>query len=170
MGGASPRHSGAHTVAVRLRVMPGHFAELCLEDDGRGFSDACAPADDPRAVGVGIPGMRARVRQLGGTLRIESGHGGTVVQATVPLHTSDHWPGGNQERARDDVRRTRVLAAASRDVARRVREDSARLRAASAELQERTAANCRNLIVRQATGLPRTERDAAAPVQGATKP
>jgi signal transduction histidine kinase len=36
-------------------------------------------------VGVGIAGMRERLRQLGGRLEIISGDKGTTVKATVPL-------------------------------------------------------------------------------------
>jgi signal transduction histidine kinase len=86
------RHGGARCLRLRLRVAAGDEAELRVEDDGRGFgaTDGVgergegAPAE-LRSLGVGIPGMRARVRQLGGALRIETGAGGTRVTATVPL-------------------------------------------------------------------------------------
>ena len=60
---------------------------LDIADDGRGFE----PARDPRRVrGHGLPAMRARVRQLGGTLTVESTPGeGTVLSAAVPLDTRD---------------------------------------------------------------------------------
>jgi signal transduction histidine kinase len=35
-------------------------------------------------LGVGIPGMRIRLHQFGGTLRIRTGRTGTVVRARVP--------------------------------------------------------------------------------------
>jgi signal transduction histidine kinase len=35
--------------------------------------------------GVGIRGMRERLRQLGGTVEIESGGSGTVVTVRVPV-------------------------------------------------------------------------------------
>ena len=85
------RHSGGRTMRVGLRVMVGKMVELRIEDDGKGMRRSGAlhggwnVADAPQLMGVGIPGMRARVRQLGGVLRIESGPGGTAVVATVPL-------------------------------------------------------------------------------------
>lgn len=90
------RHGGARRMRVRLQVAAGDRVELCVEDDGHGFPmpvDAGA-ADKGRpnercSLGVGVPGMRARVRQLGGTLRIETGPAGTQVTATVPLRASD---------------------------------------------------------------------------------
>jgi hypothetical protein len=36
-------------------------------------------------VGVGIPGMIARMHQFGGTLQVHSGPNGTTVHATVPV-------------------------------------------------------------------------------------
>jgi signal transduction histidine kinase len=36
-------------------------------------------------LGVGIPGMRQRIRQLGGNLDITSSEQGTTVKVTVPL-------------------------------------------------------------------------------------
>ena len=35
--------------------------------------------------GVGIRGMRERLRQLGGSLEIESGDSGTVVNVRLPI-------------------------------------------------------------------------------------
>ena len=39
-------------------------------------------------LGVGIPGMRARIEQLGGELDIRGDAGGTVVTASIPLRSS----------------------------------------------------------------------------------
>jgi signal transduction histidine kinase len=38
-----------------------------------------------RGLGVGITGMRERVRQLGGTLEIEPANPGTLIRATFPI-------------------------------------------------------------------------------------
>lgn len=60
---------------------------LEVKDKGKGL-----PADFAEALrkgewrmGVGIAGMRERVRMLGGTLEFETGAGGTTVRATVPI-------------------------------------------------------------------------------------
>jgi two-component system NarL family sensor kinase len=84
------RHSGARRVRLGLRFVPGQVVELRVEDDGRGFSLGGPPvagqdAVDLETLGVGIPGMRLRIRQLGGALAIETGEGGTRVCAMVPL-------------------------------------------------------------------------------------
>jgi signal transduction histidine kinase len=46
-------------------------------------------------LGVGIPGMRSRVRQFGGDLSLTSGRRGTMVRASIPLQktiTATHVP------------------------------------------------------------------------------
>lgn len=56
---------------------------LDIADDGRGFD----PVEKPGGVrGHGLPAMRVRARQLGGTLTVESTPGeGTVLSASIPL-------------------------------------------------------------------------------------
>ncbi|MEU8939987.1 sensor histidine kinase [Streptomyces goshikiensis] len=76
-------HSGARTAALTLSFL-GDQVVLDVADDGHGFTeDARGSADDR---GHGLPAMRARVSQLGGTLTIESTPGeGTVLSASIPL-------------------------------------------------------------------------------------
>ena len=60
---------------------------LRVEDRGHGIAmrHTAQPEDEIQSLGVGIPGMRARVRQLGGHLEIVSDAHGTIVTATIPL-------------------------------------------------------------------------------------
>jgi signal transduction histidine kinase len=81
------QHSGSREVAVTLR---NELAEgVCMEirDDGHGFDPtSVVPAEDGQS-GIGIAGMRERLRLLGGCLKVESEPGGpTIVRATLP-----HW-------------------------------------------------------------------------------
>ncbi|MFC7307018.1 sensor histidine kinase [Streptomyces monticola] len=80
------QHSGATTAALTLTTLDDQVV-LDIADNGRGFDVATLP-DLPTGVrGHGVPASRARVRQLGGTLTIESTPGeGTVLTAAVPLH------------------------------------------------------------------------------------
>jgi two-component system sensor histidine kinase UhpB len=73
------RHSGATTIAVKLRRRDAGGVELEVTDDGRGF------AFDESEGGLGIAGMRERALLIGGELTIESrpGHG-TTVRLLVP--------------------------------------------------------------------------------------
>ncbi|MEU6619913.1 sensor histidine kinase [Streptomyces litmocidini] len=75
-------HPDAGTAALTLSHLDDQVV-LDVADDGRGFD----PAEKPEGVrGHGLPAMRARVRQLGGELTIESTPGeGTVLTAVIPL-------------------------------------------------------------------------------------
>jgi signal transduction histidine kinase len=78
-------HSGSREVAVIMRDET--FKGVCMEirDDGRGFDPArVVPAENGES-GIGLVGMRERLRLLGGQLEIESAPGGpTTVRATLP--------------------------------------------------------------------------------------
>ncbi|WP_270933308.1 sensor histidine kinase [Falsiroseomonas oryzae] len=76
------RHGRATRLTLRFRALPRGGVELRIADNGTGFA---ARQQDKAATGVGIPGMQARMRQLGGRLRIRSGSSGTHVVAEMPL-------------------------------------------------------------------------------------
>jgi PAS domain S-box-containing protein len=80
------RHSGSSTASVHL-VQHHHSVTLEISDQGHGMpaSSLRACYDSSRTPGVGIAGMRERMRQLGGQLDIESNEQGTTVIATLPL-------------------------------------------------------------------------------------
>ncbi|MGA5816934.1 sensor histidine kinase [Kitasatospora sp. NPDC094028] len=81
-------HAGASAAAITLSFL-GDQAVLDVADDGRGFDPSAAGTGGGR--GYGLPAMRARLRQLGGTLTVESTPGeGTVVSAAVPLEHLEH--------------------------------------------------------------------------------
>lgn len=82
------RHSGSASAAIRLIRENGQVV-VEVQDAGKGI----APEKNPvlrvaGRTGVGFRGMRERLRQLGGTLRIESDHTGTSVIASLPLQES----------------------------------------------------------------------------------
>lgn len=83
------RHSGASTARVRLSSNTGHFT-LEISDNGKGISRELLErfAHSGEHAGVGIAGMRARVEELGGGLRIESDTTGTTVTAELPVAPS----------------------------------------------------------------------------------
>lgn len=82
------RHSGSRTASIRLWVESGE-ARLEVTDKGRGIPAPVLRTLDGRAgggmLGVGIAGMRERLRQLGGRLEIRARHPGCSVRASVPL-------------------------------------------------------------------------------------
>ncbi len=78
------RHSGSPNASVRI-VREAHHVKLEIRDQGRGMpASADRTSASPFRAGVGIQGMRERIRQLGGQFDIQSGAGGTVVLATLP--------------------------------------------------------------------------------------
>lgn len=78
-------HAGATTAAVTLTTLDDQVV-LDIADNCRGFDPATLP-DAPTGVrGHGVSAIRARVRQLGGTLTIESAPGeGAVLTVAIPL-------------------------------------------------------------------------------------
>jgi two-component system, NarL family, sensor kinase len=79
------RHAGATQVSVGAKL-PGGRLVVRVRDDGRGLGRPVVDGSDGRTrMGVGIPGMRARLRQFDGDLRIRSGPRGTSLLAHVPL-------------------------------------------------------------------------------------
>jgi signal transduction histidine kinase len=77
------RHSGCSRVQARLEVKEREIA-LAIEDDGSGLNAARKAAG--RTGGNGIPGMRHRAENLGGSIRFESPPGaGCTVFIRVPL-------------------------------------------------------------------------------------
>ena len=82
------RHAQATRVNVTVETMDTHF-KLQVADNGRGMSiDQARLGPKTISVGVGIPAMKARLRQLGGTLEIHSssatGGRGTTLWAELP--------------------------------------------------------------------------------------
>lgn len=79
------RHSDSSTARLSLLRSP---AEIKLEvsDDGKGLDpETQAKIASGETVGVGLRGMRERVRQLGGNLDIRSNGHGTIVTVTIPI-------------------------------------------------------------------------------------
>jgi len=77
-------HSGVALAKVKIEHSPDGIV-VVISDEGRGIPDGVLDhSSQPKAVGVGITGMRERVRQLGGCMQIESSASGTSVKVTVP--------------------------------------------------------------------------------------
>jgi PAS domain S-box-containing protein len=80
------KHASSKDAKIRLR---GDDEEVVLEisDSGIGIDPERLRngRDGANGFGVGITGMRERVRQLRGTLEIESANPGTLIRATLPV-------------------------------------------------------------------------------------
>jgi PAS domain S-box-containing protein len=82
------RHSESSFARIRVSRSEGQIG-LEVEDRGKGIPAAKRETMDSGGTpGVGIRGMRERVRQLGGTLEIRSSGEGTLVVARLPVTQS----------------------------------------------------------------------------------
>ena len=84
------RHASASRVSIDVRVI-GEQLHLIVSDDGRGFKSslrASAGNSGRPRMGVGIPGITARLRQFGGDLAVRSGPGGTRLHGVMPVHAA----------------------------------------------------------------------------------
>jgi two-component system, NarL family, sensor histidine kinase FusK len=77
------RHSGSATAAISLSNSGGKLT-LQIRDEGKGIP----PEKLTSAAGVGLRGMRERVKAFEGELEILSDQKGTLVRAVIPLRSS----------------------------------------------------------------------------------
>jgi signal transduction histidine kinase len=78
------RHSGSPNARIHLAA-DAKSMTLQVEDNGRGVSMNILDSGETQRLGVGILGMRERVRQLGGQLELRSGKKGAVVSVSLPI-------------------------------------------------------------------------------------
>jgi signal transduction histidine kinase len=98
------RHAQAQLCRVYLQRLP-NTVLITVEDDGVGFDTTVARATDRRS-GLGLIGIRERVAQLQGVLRVESTLGkGTRLTVELPARPRV----GNASPA-ESIDRTRELA------------------------------------------------------------
>jgi len=82
------RHSGSAVARIRLRQRDQQVL-VEIEDKGKGIPlEKQEEMSSSGAPGVGVRGMRERLRQLGGTLEINSSSSGTVVTVWLPIAES----------------------------------------------------------------------------------
>jgi signal transduction histidine kinase len=81
-------HALTTTASIRLTTTAG-AAVLDIQDQGHGLRDQVRGQEGTplsATLGVGIQGMRERIRQLNGTFYIEFTDSGTTVRVSVPLN------------------------------------------------------------------------------------
>jgi PAS domain S-box-containing protein len=81
------RHSGSRIARIGMARDNGRV-RLVVRDRGRGIDPGrlgAAMSAESAGIGVGIAGMRERVRQLGGDLAVQSTPGGTTVSVSLPV-------------------------------------------------------------------------------------
>jgi PAS domain S-box-containing protein len=80
------RHSGSKTAVIRI-VRDEDKISVEVIDQGKGISPENLGEIQSRGAGIGVRGMRERVRQFNGDMKIESNGAGTNVSFTFPLGT-----------------------------------------------------------------------------------
>ncbi len=82
------RHASTTTASIRLATTAGAVV-LEIRDQGHGLGDQLRGQNGTplsATLGVGIQGMRERIRQLSGTFDVEFTDSGTTVRVSVPLN------------------------------------------------------------------------------------
>ncbi|HEV2396389.1 MAG TPA: ATP-binding protein [Candidatus Sulfotelmatobacter sp.] len=83
------RHSGSRAVQVKLTVEKTNVI-LTIRDFGMGVPrEVLDRFWKTGNVGVGLAGIRERLKELGGFLEIESNLDGTLLKATIPISAAD---------------------------------------------------------------------------------
>ena len=78
------RHSGSRTASIKV-VSEDAQLTVSIQDQGNGMSPARLAEIQSRGSGVGIRGMRERLRQFQGQMHIDSDSSGTRVVVTIPI-------------------------------------------------------------------------------------
>jgi signal transduction histidine kinase len=79
------RHSQSSSAEIRLEL-DAEWVKLRIKDYGRGIEPQLLTKmrRDGTHTGVGLAGMRERIRELGGRLEIHSSQSGTTIEALIP--------------------------------------------------------------------------------------
>jgi len=92
------RHSEAQTAALCLSAGP-RTVTLTIEDDGKGL-----PQPAGQRLSLGMVGMRARARQIGGDLRTETGSlGGLRLVVSAPARYATKSDDTNNQENTDSL-------------------------------------------------------------------
>ena len=78
------RHASASHISVRLRRTADRL-HLTITDNGRGVEGMSEVGRAPLRPGVGLLGIRTRVQQLNGDLKLQTGPHGTRIHAAIPV-------------------------------------------------------------------------------------
>ena len=80
------RHAEAHKALICLALTDNQII-VTVSDDGKGIPDSVADFEANK-IGIGIAGMRQRVKELGGELRLRNSNPGALVEAVIPTQSA----------------------------------------------------------------------------------
>jgi PAS domain S-box-containing protein len=78
------RHANSESARVEIEKQS-EFVSVRIRDFGKGLPREIAGRNVSSGLGVGITGMRERVRQFGGELTMSRAEPGTLIEARIPL-------------------------------------------------------------------------------------
>ncbi len=78
------RHASASFCSIHLKAVQ-HHLHLVIADNGKGLPAGCRRGEQPLPAGVGVAGMRARLRPFGGEILVRRKGEWTVVHGVVPI-------------------------------------------------------------------------------------
>ena len=90
------RHSGASRASIEIARQNGHVS-VEVADNGRGMSAEKLKEVQFGGYGVGLPGIRERVRSFHGEMRIESDSSGTRILVQMPVPEQEANPNQSLE-------------------------------------------------------------------------
>lgn len=82
------RHAGSKTAMIRI-TREGESIRADVRDQGKGISPERLLEIRSHGAGVGMRGIRERIRQFHGEMKIESNGSGTAVIVSIPMPTED---------------------------------------------------------------------------------
>jgi signal transduction histidine kinase len=82
------RHANSKSARIEI-VKQSEWVGIRVRDYGKGVPQEFGGRTVLSRLGVGISGMRERVRQFGGELTVSRAEPGTLVEARIPLFSSD---------------------------------------------------------------------------------
>jgi signal transduction histidine kinase len=94
------RHTGGKTALIRI-ARDEDSVRTVAADQGKGMSSERLLEIQSHGSGVGIMGIRERIRQFRGEMKIESNGAGTSVMVTIPMPKQD--PSADREPLRAAV-------------------------------------------------------------------
>jgi signal transduction histidine kinase len=90
------RHAGSPTAGIRI-IQDEACLRVEIEDAGKGIPlEKGSALGSSAPTGLGLRGMRERLRQLGGTLQVQSNSPGTRVTAVLPVLRATAAPPGQE--------------------------------------------------------------------------
>jgi signal transduction histidine kinase len=84
------RHSGARRAWVSI-TLPDNQICVTVRDDGKGVPEHVSEFRGS-SLGIGISGMRQRVKELGGNVSFQNAHPGALLEVTIPLGSGVRLP------------------------------------------------------------------------------